>query len=75
MGSTSLVVTGTTVGAITLNLVVLGIISGSEVILKTFSGIKTYSQIIAMARFAYTNYKKVRWLSHLGWLHLRYALT
>ena len=40
IGSTLLVVTGTVVGGVTLNPVVLGTISGSGLLLKTYSEIK-----------------------------------
>ena len=46
IGSTGLVAIGTIVGAITLNPIVLGVISGSGLILKE------------MCKFAYTTYEK-----------------
>ena len=59
IGSVLLVVTGTVVGGVTLNPVVLGTISGSGVLLKTYSETKNYKRKIEMSKFAYTSYEKV----------------
>ena len=59
IGSALLVVTGTVVGGVTLNPVVLGTISGSGLLLKTYSEIKNYKRKIEMSKFAYTSYSKV----------------
>ena len=59
IGSTLLVVTGTVVGGVTLNPIVLGTISGSGLLLKTYSEIKNYKRKIEMSKFAYTSYEKV----------------
>ena len=59
IGSTLLVVTGTVVGGVTLNPIVLGTISGSGLLLKTYSEIKNYERKIEMCKFAYTSYEKV----------------
>ena len=59
IGSASLVVTGTVVGAVTLNPIPLGIISGSGILLKTYSEAKNYKRKIEMCKFAYTSYEKV----------------
>ena len=59
IGSAILVVTGTIVGGITLNPIVLGSITGTGVLLKTFSEAKNYRRKIEMTRFAYTSYGKV----------------
>ena len=59
IGSALLVVTGTVVGAVTLNPVPLGIISGVGILLKTFSEAKNYKSKIEMCKFAYTSYEKV----------------
>ena len=59
IGSALLVVTGTVVGGVTLNPVVLGTISGSGLLLKTYSEIKNYKRKIEMCKFAYTSYEKV----------------
>ena len=59
IGSVLLVVTGTVVGGVTLNPVVFGTISGSGVLLKTYSEAKNYKRKIEMSKFAYTSYEKV----------------
>ena len=47
------------VGGVTLNPIPLGIISGSRVLLKTYSEAKNYKRKIEMCKFAYTSYEKV----------------
>ena len=59
IGSVLLVVIGTVVGGVTLNPIVLGTISGSGLLLKTYSEIKNYKRKIEMSKFAYTSYSKV----------------
>ena len=59
IGSVLLVVTGSVVGAVTLNPIPLGIISGSGLLLKTYSEAKNYKRKIEMCKFAYTTYEKV----------------
>ena len=59
IGSALLVVTGTVVGGVTLNPVVLGTISGAGLLLKTYSEAKNYKRKIEMSKFAYTSYSKV----------------
>ena len=59
IGSVLLVVTGTVVGGVTLNPIPLGIISGSGLLLKTYSEAKHYKRKIEMSKFAYTSYEKV----------------
>ena len=59
IGSALLVVTGTVVGGITLNPIVLGTISGAGLLLKTYSEAKNYKRKIEMCKFAYTSYEKV----------------
>ena len=54
IGSVLLVVIGTVVGGVTLNPIVLGTISGSGLLLKTYSEIKNYKRKIEMCKFAYT---------------------
>ena len=49
---------GTTAGAVTLNPIVLGVVSGARVFLKTAAEIKNYSKKIQQAQFAYTTYAK-----------------
>ena len=59
IGSAFLVVTGTVVGGVTLNPIPLGVISGTGILLKTFSEAKNYKRKIEMCKFAYTSYEKV----------------
>ena len=59
IGSVLLVVTGTVVGGVTLNPIPLGTISGSGLLLKTYSEAKNYKRKIEMSKFAYTSYEKV----------------
>ena len=59
IGSVVLIVTGTVAGGVTLNPIPLGIISGSGVLLKTYSEVKNYKRKIEMCKFAYTSYEKV----------------
>ena len=63
IGSVSLVVTGTVVGGVTLNPIVLGTVSGAGRLLKTYSEAKNYKRKIEMCKFAYTTYEKI--LTHL----------
>ena len=56
LGSVSLIVSGTIAGSITLNPIILGSISGSGILLQTFSETKTYKRKIEMCRFAYQSY-------------------
>ena len=59
IGSALLVVIGTVVGGVTLNPIILGTISGSGLLLKTYSEIKNYKRKIEMTNFAYKSYSKV----------------
>ena len=59
IGSTGLIAIGTIPGAITLNPIVLGVISFSGLILNTFSEAKNYKRKIEMCKFAYTTYEKI----------------
>ena len=59
IGSIGLVAIGTIAGAITLNFIVLGVISGFGVIFSTFAEAKNYKQKIKMCKFAYTTYEKI----------------
>ena len=56
LGSVSLIVSGTIAGSITLNPIILGSMSGSGVLLQTFSETKNYKRKIEMCRFAYQSY-------------------
>lgn len=57
--STSLVIIGTITGAITANVIILGVVTGSGVLLKTVSEAKNYKRRTEFAKFAYQNYDKV----------------
>lgn len=57
--SIGLTVIGTIVGAATLNPIILGVISGSGILLQGFLRIKNYQRKIEMCRFAYTSYQKM----------------
>ena len=59
IGSVLLVVTGTVVGGVTLNPIPLGTISGSGLLLKTYSEAKNYKRKVEMSKFTYTSYEKV----------------
>ena len=59
MISVGLVSTGTISSATMLNPIILGTISGAELVLKTFSEIKNHKKKIEMSKFAYTTYEKV----------------
>ena len=50
IGSTGLVAIGTITGAITLNPIVLGVISGSGLILSTFTETKNYKRKIELCK-------------------------
>ena len=63
IGSALLVAIGTIVGGVTLNPIPLGVISGTGLLLKTYSEAKNYKRKIEMCKFAYTTYEKV--LTHL----------
>ena len=60
-----LIVTGTLVGGVTLNPIVLGAVFGSGFILKTFSEVKNYKRKIEMCKFADTSYEKVFMDAHM----------
>ena len=59
MSSTGLIEIGAVAGGLTLNLVVLGSISGAGLAVKTFSENKDYKRKIEISKFAYTTYQKV----------------
>ena len=58
LASTALVAAGTIADGVTLNPIVLGIISGAGLLLKTSSEIKNTRNQIEMSKFAYTTYEK-----------------
>lgn len=59
LGSSSLIISGTIAGGVTLNPVVLGIIAGAGLLLKTFTDYKRFEKKIEMCKYAYTTYEKV----------------
>ena len=58
LASVSLVTAGTIAGAVTLNPVILGTITGAGLLLKTASEIKQYSNKIAMFKIGLSTYEK-----------------
>lgn len=58
---TSIILTtvGTIVGAVTLNPIILGSISGSGVLLQSLLKFKKYDKKTEMCKFAYTNYENI----------------
>lgn len=59
LGSSSLIAAGTISGGVTLNPVVLGVIAGAGLLLKTYTEIKSFERKIEMCKYAYTTYEKV----------------
>ena len=59
IGSRGLVAIGTIAGGITMNPIVLGTITGSNLILSTYTKAKNYKRKTEMCKFAYTTYEKV----------------
>ena len=57
--SVTLVTTGTIVGGVTMSPVILGVISGAGVSLKTAMEMKNLSRKIENAKYAFTSYAKV----------------
>ena len=58
LASVSLVTAGTIAGAVTLNPIILGTITGAGLLLKTASEIKQYSNKIAMFKIGLSTYEK-----------------
>ena len=58
LASVGHVALGTTAGAVTLNPVVLGVVSGAGVLVKTTAEIKDYPSKIEQAKFAFSTYAK-----------------
>ena len=54
--STCLVITGRIAGSITLNPVILGVISGCGILLQTYATTKKYDKKVESTRFAYSSY-------------------
>jgi len=59
IGSVGLIGRGTIVGSATLNITVLGTISGADLISSTFTEAKSCKRKIEMCKFAYTSYEKI----------------
>ena len=59
LGSSSLIVAGTIAGGVTMNPIILGIIAGAGLLLKTYTEIKSFERKIEMCKYAYTTYEKV----------------
>ena len=57
--SVTLVTTGTIVGGVTMNPVILGVISGAGVILKTTMEMKNLQKKIENSKVAFTSYEKL----------------
>ena len=74
IAATTLIVTGTITGAVTGgNPVILGVISGSGLLVKTYSELKDYKKRSKCPKFAYTTYQKtlVQLRSHLRGAHFQ----
>ena len=59
LSGVALVITGTIIGGITLNPIILGIINGAGVIVSSVSKIKNYKKKIEMSQIAFVTYEKV----------------
>ena len=59
LGSSSLIAAGTIAGGVTMNPIILGIIAGAGLLLKTFTDYKHFDRKIEMCNYAYTTYEKV----------------
>ena len=66
--SSGLVAIGAIAGGVTMNPIVLGVISGVGLIVKTASEMKNLKSKIEMSKFAFTTYEKT-----LSDLRLRFA--
>ena len=58
LASSGLIAIGTITGAATMNPIVLGVISGLGLVVKTASEMKNLKSKIEMAKFAFTTYEK-----------------
>ena len=63
LSSSSLIAAGTIAGGVTPNPIILGVISGAGLLIKTITDHKNYNRKIEMSKYAYTKYEKV--LVHL----------
>ncbi|DAC81734.1 TPA_asm: SLATT [Stylophora coral adintovirus] len=59
LGSTMLIVVGGVVGGVTMNPIPLATISGTGLLLKTFTDVKKFDRKIDMSKFAFTTYEKI----------------
>ena len=59
LSSSSLIAAGTIAGGVTLNPIILGVISGAGLLVKTITDHKNFNRKIEMSKFAYTTYEKV----------------
>ena len=59
MTNIGLTVSGTIVGGVTLNPVILGCISGPGILIQRYLSNSDISSLINMCRFAYTSYQKI----------------
>ena len=59
IGSSLLVVTGTIPGRITLNPIIIGVISGCGVDVQTYATAEKYDRKLEHCKFAYTSYKNL----------------
>ena len=50
---------GTITGAITLNLIILGVVNGAGVLVASIGKMNNYKKKIEMSRIAFTTYEKV----------------
>ena len=59
LGSTSLIVIGTLVGGLTMNPIPLAAITGTGLLLKSYTDVKKFDRKIDMCKFAFTTYEKI----------------
>ena len=59
LASISLNAVGVVIGSITLNVIILGSVSGLGVLLQAYLGLKDFKKKIEMTQFAHTNYSKI----------------
>ena len=59
LGSTSLIIIGSLVGGLTMNPILLGVITGTGLFLKTYTDVKKFDRKIDMCKFAFTTYEKI----------------
>ncbi|PFX11474.1 hypothetical protein AWC38_SpisGene24778 [Stylophora pistillata] len=59
LGSTLLIVIGGIAGGVTMNPIPLATISGTGLLLKTFTDVKKFDRKIDMSKFAFTTYEKI----------------